>query len=159
MKYKKGFTLIELLVVIAIIGILSAIILSSLSSARDKGKDGSAKSSMSSMRSSAELYYNGAGNHKYSTDGLNVDRLDLDTITADNTSVCKFDDMIKLAIGVAANIPAGNHVSCSVGQNGDSYVAYSTLNDGTIFCVDSQAFVGIATSPINGDASTDAKCQ
>lgn len=160
-NFTAGFTLIELLVVIAIIGILSAIIISSLSSARDKGKDGSAKSSMSSMRSSAELYYNGDGGHKYSTAGTNVDVAPLDGATGGTENVCVYEDMIKLAVGVVNNLPAGNHVSCAVGQNGDSYVAYTTLNDGSIFCVDSQAFVGTPTGggPFNGGASTDAKCQ
>lgn len=110
MNFKKGFTLIELLVVIAIIGILSSIVLVALGGARDKAKDARIIADMSQIRSLAELLY--------STDysALVVSQTDYAALAEDVSS-------------------QGGTVTLRNG--GDSYCAWSGLNSGAYYCVDS----------------------
>ena len=157
-REERGFTLIELLVVIAIIGILSSIVLASLNTARNKGKDASAKASLSSLRASAEIYY--SGNSNYGTAGAGtvtsagvasgLQGACVDAATADGAGQ-------KLLVAVAAQ--SGQTANCTIGLSGASYEADVTLNDTTIFCVDSNAFAGKpSATPIR--AITGAvKCQ
>ncbi len=159
MKIKQhGFTLIELLVVISIIGILSSIVLASLNSARTKAKDASAKGSIASAQTSAELY--NASNSSYSSTGISVAVANLDGAGTGGASICTDADVVKTGNGAYAQLPTANHIRCAVGQSGASYVVYATLNDGTIFCVDSNGFSGKVASVLStGGSSADAKCQ
>ncbi len=141
-KYSKGFTLIELLVVIAIIGILSSVVLASLNTARNKGKDASAKSSISSIRAAMEIYYNGAGANSYGTAGA-------DAGGCGNSEITRLLD--------AADAQTTVDATCVVGLAGDSYVAHTTLNDTTKFCVDSTGYAGVATTPVV-DPTAAVKC-
>ena len=110
---KKGFTLIELLVVIAIIGILSSIVLIALRGARDKAKDARIIADLSQIRSIAEILYDG----------------DYDALTLAQADVDKIADDIAVQTGVA--------LSLKLAQSGDDYCAYSILNEGEYYCVDS----------------------
>ncbi|HVV38921.1 MAG TPA: type II secretion system protein [Candidatus Paceibacterota bacterium] len=155
---KKGFTLIELLVVIAIIGILAGIVLASLGTARTKGKDASAKESMSSLRTAAEIYYGGTGANSYGANsGATPTTVTSGGTVAGNGGVC--NDTTVTPLEKASSSNAGQTLTCSVGVGGATYEAHVTLNDGTIFCVDSNGFSGTATSPTVGTASVAAKCQ
>jgi len=114
MNKKKGFTLIELLVVIAIIGILSSIVLVALRGARNKAKDARIIADMGQIRSVAEVVYDG------DYDALKTDN-DYTTLTADVTS-------------------QGGSVTCQ--QSGSDYCAYSALNGGGYYCIDSTGAAG-----------------
>src|SRR5690349_11166254 len=123
-KYaNRGFTLIELLVVIAIIGILSSVVLASLSTARTKGKDAAAKSSMNSMKAQAELSIDSAGNYP--------------------STICTAG-LASLITAVNAQVPTAGAVNCDTNASApySAWAAEATLNDGTLFCVDSTGYSG-----------------
>jgi len=120
MNKKKGFTLIELLVVIAIIGILSSIVLVALRGARNKAKDARIIADMGQIRSVAEVVYDGETGY----DALAADG-DYTTLTADITS-------------------QGGSVTLQ--QSGSDYCAYTALNGGGYYCVDSTGAAGETTS-------------
>ena len=106
--------MIELLVVIAIIGILAAIVLVSLSSARDRAKDARIQADLGQIRSVGELFNNDNGTYT----GLDGDP-DEDTLAAD----------------IAAQ--GGTYVIRINADPWDGYCAYSSLNSGGYWCVDS----------------------
>jgi len=129
----KGFTLIELLVVIAIIGILSSIVLASLNSARDKGKDASIKGNLSSIRVEAELFY--------------------DENSSVYTGLCS-DTQVANMITEASNQSTG---SATCGAEATQWVAFATLSDSTVFCVDYKGFAAVSSNATNdaGDRDCD----
>ncbi|MFA6076924.1 MAG: type II secretion system protein [Candidatus Paceibacterota bacterium] len=139
MNLKKGFTLIELLVVVAIIGILASVVLASLNTARTKGKDASAKASMTSMRAEAELVVDSSGNYPSTLCGA-------------------AGQLNRLIVAVNAQIPAAGAVNCDVPAAApySAWAAEATLNDGTIFCVDSAGFSGVRTGGKGADATVCA---
>lgn len=139
---QRGFTLIELLVVIAIIGILAAVVLASLNDARDGGSDASAKSSMNSIRNQAELYYNKSG--------FSYDEAPAGGANPGDT-VCLDPDVVNLMDAVADRVPGT--VTCAEADT--SYYAYVTLNDDSVFCVDSSGFGGtvVTATPVTGSPS------
>ncbi|MEK7585249.1 MAG: prepilin-type N-terminal cleavage/methylation domain-containing protein [Patescibacteria group bacterium] len=143
-KGSRGFTLIELLVVIAIISLLSSIVLASLSTARLKAKDASIKETMISLRSEAELGF-ASGGYAYSL-CTEVDQGVVGFPSVQGTP----GNLYNLILAIQNLTP--NTVQC--GQNtGSAHVlgrptawgAAVTLNDGTVFCVDSQAKAIIST--------------
>jgi general secretion pathway protein G len=123
----KGFTLIELLVVIAIIGILATIVLVSLGTGRTKAKDASAKASMNSMRSEAELAATATGYP--------------DLCTRTSGSEGKLDTLMD-----AVESKVSGTVTCN--DSSTDWAAEVTLNDGTLFCVDSSGFAGKPSSAL-----------
>ncbi len=130
---KRGFTLIELLVVIAIIGILSSVVLASLNSARNKGKDVAVKSNLSNIRSEASLFY--------------------DDTASTYTGLCS--DTQVAGMVAEATRQSGAAATCSADV--DEWVAYATLKDATVFCVDHKGFAGISASA-SGSTSGDIDC-
>lgn len=160
MNKNKGFTLIELLVVIAIIGILASVVLASLNTAREKGKDASAKSSLTSVRAQAEIYYNGDGANSYGTAGAGTVT---NKVAANLTGACNDEQTVNLLEAVSSQLPATEAVHCIVGLNGQSYIAYTTLNgqeSPANFCVDSSGYSGeLAAEPAAVDETADVSCQ
>ena len=112
MKKNKGFTLIELLVVIAIIGILAAIVLVSLSGARDRARDARIQADLGQIRSVAEIYYDDYGNYN-----------ELNTLSS---------EYVTLAADVATQ---GGTMGFATADG--TFCAYSSLNAGGFWCVDS----------------------
>lgn len=110
---KKGFTLIELLIVIAIIGILSSIVLVALGGARDKAKDARIIADMSQIRSLAEVLYDG------DYDALATGQTDYDRVVAD------------------VSAQGGSVTLQKPASPANSYCAYSSLNQGGWYCIDS----------------------
>jgi prepilin-type N-terminal cleavage/methylation domain-containing protein len=110
---KKGFTLIELLIVIAIIGILSSIVLVALGGARDKAKDARIIADMSQIRSLAEVLYDG------DYDALAAGQTDYDRVVAD------------------VSAQGGSVTLQKPTSPANSYCAYSPLNQGNWYCIDS----------------------
>ena len=111
---QKGFTLIEMLVVIAVIGILAATVLTSLGPARNKAKDTRIISALNQVRTLAETVYDG------DYGGLTTTVLsDLTTEISDNNGT--------LVLSPVAPTDATQ-----------DYAAWSVLNDGNYFCVDSR---------------------
>jgi len=108
---QKGFTLIEMLVVIAVIGILAATVLTSLGPARNKAKDTRIISALNQVRTLAETVYDG------DYEGLTSTLLtDLTAEVANNNGTLQYN----------------------LSGNSQDYVAWSVLNDGNYYCVDSQ---------------------
>ena len=122
---KKGFTLIELLVVIAIIGILSSIVLIALRGARDKAKDARIIADLSQIRSIAEMLYDG--------DYDDLDLGDLTDCVSDGTGDADVD---KIAEDVCVQLGTTTPI-LTIAQSGDDYCAYSALNEGGYYCIDS----------------------
>src|SRR3989344_1281923 len=149
---KRGFTLIELLVVIAIIGILASVVLASLSTARNKGKDASAQASLNSVRSSAEIYYSGAGANSYGTAATTVSVAANGTVTnsgagTNTLSTCNDTDVQKLLKAAAAQ--TGNAATCNSTANGTAYAAGTQLaspTTATYYCVDSTGVAKTTTT-------------
>jgi len=128
MSSKKGFTLIELLVVIAIIGILSSIVLVALRGARTKAKDARIIADLSQIRSLAEVLYDG------DYDALLVTQADMALLNTDITA------------------QGGTLVL----ENGSSsYCAFSSLNGGGYYCVDSTGIAGETATDPSGTAYCD----
>lgn len=139
MKLKRGFTLIELLVVVAIIGILASVVLASLNSARTKGKDASAKASLSSMKAQAELAVDSSGNYP--------------------STLCDSSGTLgSLITAVNAQVPTAGAVNCDIPSATpySAWAAEATLNDSTIFCVDSTGFSGTISA---SKGATATVCQ
>lgn len=133
-KGNKGFTLIELLVVIAIIGILSSIVLASLNSARDKGKDASIKANLSSIRVEAELFF--------------------DENSSAYSGLCA-DTQVTNMINEASAQSTG---TATCGADANEWVAFATLSDSTVYCVDYKGFASVSASAaatVDGDIDCD----
>ena len=131
-KGQKGFTLIELLVVIAIIGILASIVLASLNTARDRARDTSARASMSQMRAQMEIFYDQQNPLTYNAG-------------------CGSGPMVNLI--AAADAQAGTTM-CNDDVN--EWAAEITLNDATLYCVDSTGTSGRPGAALTG--VTDYSC-
>jgi type II secretory pathway pseudopilin PulG len=130
------------LVVIAIIGIISTVVIVTLNGARNKGKDASAKASLASLHGATDLFYT-KNNYHYGA-GVGVAASAIQNTTADETTLCKSADIIKLAS--AAFTQTANPVNCSISDSGESFIIYGQLIGATsandYFCVDSSAFSG-----------------
>lgn len=131
MNRQKGFTLIEMLVVIAVIGILSATALTALGPARNKAKDARIISGLNQVRAIAETLYV--------------------TNYADVTLVQT--DIAKTAIDISAN---GGALVITRIANDVGYDAYSKLNAGKFYCVDSDGFAGVIAAEAS---AADGTCQ
>lgn len=143
---KKGFTLIEMLVVIAVIGILSAAILTALVPARNKAKDTRIVSGLQQVRSIAETLY---ANGSYSA-------LPTGAIANDNSNFGT----------TATDIAAQNgalHINVTTGETagpaGQGYRAWSKLNSGNYYCVNSAGFAGEVSSALGDTLGTDPACK
>jgi len=138
----KGFTLIELLVVIAIIGILASIVLVALGGAREQARDARITSEMGQLRSKAELI-------KTSEGGYNVDELACSGTDADDEVVALCDDISE----------QGGSVTIVASE--DKYCAYTPLNSGKNYCVDSTGNTLSTTTAIDctDSSPTDYTCE
>lgn len=122
---KRGFTLIELLVVIAIIGILASIVLVSLSGARDRAKDARIQAAMSQIRSQGEIIRSDYGNYA---------RMDCTTVA--DPCVCTDEGIQTLCTDIYRQ--GGTDFIVYINSTGsDAYCAFSKLNVGGYWCVDS----------------------
>lgn len=128
MNKQKGFTLVEMLVVIAIIGILSATALTAFGPARSKAKDAKIISAMQQIRAIAESLYDG----------------DYDAVTNNQT------DISRLRAEIEANGGKSFTISLSDGNGSQAYEVHVTLNNGTIYCVDSSGFSGTSNGGNQG---------
>ena len=148
MLERKGFTLIEMLVVIAIIGVLAAAVLAALGPARNKAKDVRIISDINQVRIIAEtVYLNGT----YSA-------LPEGTVNATNyggiaSLKSQADDVIsqngRLVINkTTADTPPGQE-----------YRAYSVLNGGGYYCVNSSGDAYTATGAVSAPAGAVPSCQ
>lgn len=135
MGKKKGFTLIELLVVIAIIGILSSIVLVALRGARNKAKNSRIQADVSQVRSLAEIDYDG----------------DYSGITTTGTGSCPGGGGEYDTLCSDVDDQGGDLIIETCNSNAD-YVAYSSLNQGGYYCVDSSGQAGTGTTAPSGCA-------
>jgi prepilin-type N-terminal cleavage/methylation domain-containing protein len=122
MKNNKGFTLIEMLVVIAIIGLLSSVVLVALGPSRNKAKDARIISSVNQVQALMEVAF---------TNGAYPETVPASTATL-----------------VADALSNGGTLSIPIATGGTAYMAFSNLNSGGYFCVDStgKTYTG-ATTP------------
>ena len=129
----KGFTLIELLVVIAIIGILASIVLVNLGNTRKSAKDASAIASMSSIRSAAEIYRSSSLSGTYS--GMCY-------MFGGAGDVKRLRAAVTKAVGGDFTDPnsVAKIVVCNQLPGNKTFTMYVKLNDGELFCIDSNGF-------------------
>lgn len=140
----KGFTLIELLVVVAIIGILATVVTASLGSARTRSRDAKVKLGFKEMKTQIAFYLNEhiAEVHPYNNSGGGAGTVTTAGATNNLKGVCNDTDMLKILKSTAA--AAGNTLTCTVGNNGDSLLVYVRLPSQTtgFFCMDSSNYFG-----------------
>ena len=154
-----GFTLIELLIVIAIIGVLAATVVVSLGDQTATARRESMKLTVSSIRTS--IFAEAIG--KSPTNDMLCDAVHDDVSIPsgsvwdwDGSATCNGDDADK-----------DNEVCCHA--NATKWVIWAKLTDTTVYCADSNNFLGEVTrdSPAgntatvkNANASTKPeKCQ
>lgn len=123
---RSGFTLIEMLVVVAIVGILSATVLSALGPSRNKARDARIISGLNQVRAIAETLYNPASASPYSA------------VIATESTIAKVKTDVDSQGGELKIVPA---------SPGTAYVAYSKLNGGSFYCVDSAGTAKTTTEP------------
>lgn len=125
----KGFTLIELLVVIAIIGILASIVMVALGGARKQARDARITSEMGQIRSKAELYYSSNGEYT----GFDCTETEMASLCDDIDKQCH-DGVGDCVNGDDAD---GGDQEVQISATNDAYCAYTGLNSGGYYCVDS----------------------
>ncbi|MEF8847016.1 MAG: type II secretion system protein [Candidatus Paceibacterota bacterium] len=143
----KGFTLIELLVVIAIIGILASIVMVALGGARKQARDARITSEMGQIRSKAELAYSSNGEYTgFDCSGDEMSTLcdDIDKQCHDGVGTC------------GPNDADGGDQDVEIHTSNDAYCAFTGLNTGGYYCIDSTGqAVEASSTPNCTDSSTD----
>lgn len=145
----KGFTLIELLVVIAIIGILASIVMVALGGARKQARDARITSEMEQLRSKAELHYSSNGEYT----GFDCSKTEMSSLCNDIDKQCHQD------VGDCKNESDEDGDSTQeveISATNDAYCAYTGLNSGGYYCVDSTGQAVEASSSPDGTCNSSS---